>query len=45
MKSKIQFLDEEADKLQTFISQNDGLILNESNLDDFIATPDNFSKQ
>lgn len=45
MKLKIKFIDEETEKLQTFIDKNDGLTLTENNLDDFIATSDNFSKQ
>ena len=45
MKTKIKFIEEETDKLQNFIVQNDKLVLDESNIDNFLNTPDNFSKQ
>jgi hypothetical protein len=45
MKTKIKFIEDESDKLQTFIEQNDQLVLNETTIDTFLASPDNFSKQ
>lgn len=45
MKTKIKFIEDETEKLHKFIEENDGLTLTESTLDNFIATPDNFSKQ
>ena len=45
MKTKIRFIEEETEKLQNFIEQNDKLVLDESNLDNFLNTPDHFSKQ
>lgn len=45
MKTKIKFIEEETEKLQNFIEQNDKLVLDESNIEYFLNTPDNFSKQ
>lgn len=45
MKNKIKFIEDETDKLQKFIEENDGLVLNETNLDAFVAPQNNFSKQ